>query len=534
MKWNHRAICILLAAFFFLFTAGCGDEIEGDFLVPRSLESQPQESEPEQSTVESSEISSGSEEIDGSAPDSSQGAASAPGSSSAAPANPSASSPSSAAGALQVRGTRLTDRNGNTVQLRGISTHGIAWYPDYINESCFRQLRQEWNVNVVRLAMYTEEYGGYCSGGDQNALKELIHKGVTCASSQGLYVIIDWHILSDGNPNRHLKEAKDFFAEMSAKYKNYDNVLYEICNEPNGGTSWNEIKAYAEEVIGTIRSNDKDAVILVGTPNWSQYVDQAAANPITKYDNIMYTLHFYAATHTDSLRNTMAAAIGKGLPVFVSEFGICDASGNGGINTAQADQWVDLMDRNGVSYVAWNLSNKAETSAILRSGCGKTSGFEAADLSDSGKWLYRMLTGKDAVSAGTAPAPAPSPAPPPSSSPSGSGNTASSGGGSTAKPEGKVSYTVQPQNQWESGGEHFFQYSLTVENRSGADCSRWQISVPFNGAVTLSDGWNGDYSVSGTTLSISSKDYNGTVPAGGSTGNIGFIVKGGKELKITQ
>lgn len=295
-------------------------------------------------------------------------------------------------GALHVEGTQLVDSEGQAVQLRGISTHGIAWFPDYMNADCFKQLREEWNVNVIRLAMYTAESGGYCSGGDKEKLKTLVRNGVEYATQNDMYVIIDWHVLSDQNPNTYIKDAKEFFAEMSAEYAAYNNVLYEICNEPNGGTGWSDIKSYAEEVIAVIRANDEDGIILVGTPNWSQYVDQAAADPITGYENIMYTLHFYAATHTDWLRDTMKAAIEAGLPVFVSEYGICDASGSGAIDEKQAEQWINTMDACGVSYVAWNLSNKNETSAIIKSECSKTSGFTENDLSDSGKWLYSMLT----------------------------------------------------------------------------------------------------------------------------------------------
>lgn len=294
-------------------------------------------------------------------------------------------------GALHVEGSRLTGSSGESVQLRGISTHGIAWFPDYINDACFAQLHDEWKANVIRLAMYTAEYGGYCTDGDKEYLKGLIRDGVKYAGNHDMYVIIDWHILSDSDPNIYLKEAKDFFGEMSAEYADADNILYEICNEPNGSTGWSEIKAYAREVIPVIRENDEDAVIIVGTPNWSQFVDQAAADPITEYDNIMYTLHFYAATHKDDLRDKMAAALDSGLPVFVTEYGICDASGNGAIDQEQADRWVELMDRYGVSYAAWNLSNKDESSAILKSTCNKTSGFEEGDLSASGQWLFNML-----------------------------------------------------------------------------------------------------------------------------------------------
>lgn len=299
------------------------------------------------------------------------------------------------AGRLHVKGTKLVDKKGHEVQLRGVSTHGLSWYPQYVNDKCFAQLHDKWGANVVRLAMYTEEYNGYCSGDAKNRsdLKKLIKKGVRLAKKHKMYVIVDWHILSDGNPNSHKKEAKAFFREMSREFKGYNNVIYEICNEPNNGTSWKEIKSYARSVISTIRKNDKKAVIVVGTPTWSQDVDQAAADPI-KGDNIMYALHFYAATHKTDLRNKMTAAINKGLPVFVTEYGICDASGNGAIDKKEADRWIKTMDEYGVSYIAWNLSNKQESSSIIKSSCPKVSGFKKSELSDEGRWLYHLLRKK--------------------------------------------------------------------------------------------------------------------------------------------
>lgn len=299
------------------------------------------------------------------------------------------------AGRLHVKGTKLVDKKGHEVQLRGVSTHGLSWYPQYVNDKCFAQLHDKWGANVVRLAMYTEEYNGYCSGDAKNRsdLKKRIKKGVRLAKKHKMYVIVDWHILSDGNPNSHKKEAKAFFREMSREFKGYNNVIYEICNEPNNGTSWKEIKSYARSVISTIRKNDKKAVIVVGTPTWSQDVDQAAADPI-KGDNIMYALHFYAATHKTDLRNKMTAAINKGLPVFVTEYGICDASGNGAIDKKEADRWIQTMDEYGVSYIAWNLSNKQESSSIIKSSCPKVSGFKKSELSDEGRWLYHLLRKK--------------------------------------------------------------------------------------------------------------------------------------------
>lgn len=294
--------------------------------------------------------------------------------------------PFSLHGALHVEGTALTDSHGNPVQLRGMSTHGIAWFPEYINYETFRYLRDEWNTNCIRLAMYTAEDGGYCSGGSQDDLKALVQNGVEYATKLGMYVIIDWHILSDQSPLTHQEEAIRFFDEMSKKYIGYDNVIYEICNEPNNSGTWNDVCAYANEVIPVIRANHENAVILVGTPTWSQDIDQALASPLA-YENIMYVLHFYAATHTDWLRERMKTCIDKGLPVFVSEFGICDASGSGAVDIVQADAWKDLIETYNVSYMCWNLANKDESSSILVPGCYKLCDWNDEDLSTQGRWI---------------------------------------------------------------------------------------------------------------------------------------------------
>ncbi|MBP3898949.1 MAG: glycoside hydrolase family 5 protein [Mogibacterium sp.] len=297
-----------------------------------------------------------------------------------------AGTPFEAHGALSVKGTDLVDSNGDRFQLRGLSTHGLAWFPEYVNKETFECLRDDWNANCIRLAMYTDENGGYCSGGDQNQLKSKIREGVDAATELGMYVIIDWHVLSDQDPNKYKDQATAFFDEVSSEYGDRGNVIYEICNEPNGSATWESVTAYANEVIPVIRGNDPDCIVLVGSPTWSQDIDKAAAAPLS-FDNVMYTLHFYAATHTDWLRDRMKECINNGLPVFVSEFGICDASGNGSVDIGQADRWKELIEKYNVSYICWNLSNKDESSAVIRSGCSKLSGWTEEELSEEGNWI---------------------------------------------------------------------------------------------------------------------------------------------------
>jgi len=298
-------------------------------------------------------------------------------------------------GKLSVNGANLVDKNGEKVQLYGMSTHGIAWFPRYVNYEAFKTLRDSWNTNCVRIAMYTAESGGYCTTGNKASLKTIVKNSVEWATQLDMYVIIDWHILNDnpsapskkGDPNFFIKEAKEFFAEMSGLYKDRDNVLYEICNEPNGNAvTWNDVKTYANEIIPIIRANDPDAIILVGTPTWSQDIHLALQSPLS-FDNIMYSLHFYAATHKDSLRQRLDNCVSNGLPVFVNEFAICSASGDGGNDLESGRLWMDLINKHNLSFIAWNLANKAESSSVFKASSGITSGWTDNDLTEWGKWI---------------------------------------------------------------------------------------------------------------------------------------------------
>ena len=294
-------------------------------------------------------------------------------------------------GALSVKGTNIVDKNGEIFQLRGVSTHGINWFPEYVNKEAFSDL-SEYGVNAIRLAMYTADYNGYCSGGNQKDLEGIIDKGVQACTELGMYVIVDWHILNDNDPNQNKDTAKLFFEKMSEKYASNDNVIYEICNEPNGGTTWESVKSYAEEIIPIIRQNDKDALIIVGTPNWSQDVDVASNNPITGQENIVYAVHFYASTHKDNIRSKVETAISNGLPVIVSESSICEASGNGSINYDEGEIWMELIKKYNLSCFAWSLGNKDETSSFLKSSVTKTSGFSKDDFSEIGQWYLEQYS----------------------------------------------------------------------------------------------------------------------------------------------
>ncbi len=286
-------------------------------------------------------------------------------------------------GRLRVVGTELCNENGETVVLRGMSSHGIQWFGEFLSEAAIKSTAER-GANLFRIAMYTSE-NGYIQNPN---LKQTLTNAVDTALSLDMYAIVDWHILSDGNPNTYIDEAKAFFAEIAERYKDSGGVLYEICNEPNGSVTWSgDVKPYAEEIIGTIRAVDPDAVILVGSPTWSQDLHEVAKDPLDA-ENIMYTCHFYAGTHTDWLRNRISDALAQGLPVFVSEWGTSDASGSGGVYLEEAQRWLDFLNENNISWANWSLCDKNESSAAVTQGADISDGIADDELTDSGRFVF--------------------------------------------------------------------------------------------------------------------------------------------------
>lgn len=308
-----------------------------------------------------------------------------------APSDPKGTTPVSQHGQLSVKNGQLVDKSGKGYQLRGMSTHGLTWFPEFVNESAFKTLRDDWNTNVVRLAMYVDEWGnGQCYMGNKNGSLELLEKGVDICIKLDMYVIIDWHVLNPGDPSKYTNEAKSFFETVSKRYAKYPNVIYEICNEPNGGASWSSnIKPYAEKIIPVIRKNAPNSVIIVGTPTWSQEIDKPLSDPLS-YKNVMYAFHFYAATHA-GLRSNVENCVAQGLPVFVSEFGTCDASGGGANDFNETQKWLSYFDKQGISYCNWSICNKDETCSVLRPGTSANGNWSESDLTENGKWIRNWL-----------------------------------------------------------------------------------------------------------------------------------------------
>lgn len=302
----------------------------------------------------------------------------------------------------------LGDQYGNPIQLRGMSTHGLQWFSEIINHNAFSGLSRDWESNVIRLAMYVGE-GGYATN---PSVKDKVIEGINLAIQNDMYVIVDWHVLNPGDPNADIYSgAKDFFKEIATKYPNDLHIIYELANEPNptppGVTNdvegWKKVKNYAEPIIQMLRDMGNQNIIIVGSPNWSQRPDLAAGEPIND-PNVMYSVHFYTGTHKVEehgkpgyVFGNMAKALEKGVPIFVSEWGTSEASGDGGPYLDEADKWLEFLNANNISWINWSLANKNEVSAAfltstnLNPGDGKA--WAVNQLSLSGEYVRARIKG---------------------------------------------------------------------------------------------------------------------------------------------
>ena len=289
-------------------------------------------------------------------------------------------------GLLMVSGNKIVNKNNNPVSFAGNS---FFWSNDnwggekFYNSSTVRWLKTNWGSNIVRAAMGVEDAGGYLDNKQANKVRLKII--VEAAIEEGIYVIIDWH---SHNAEDHLDEAKLFFKEIAETYGQFENVIYEIYNEPLD-VSWSEVvKPYAIQVIQVIREIDPDNLIIVGSPEWSQRVDLVAEDPITTFSNIAYSLHFYTLYHQDWLRERATDAVNNGIPIFVTEWGSKGYS----MTDSEANKWMNWCYLNKISHVNWAVNDKEEEWSIVIPGASPTGQWQESDLTDAGKLAKNIIS----------------------------------------------------------------------------------------------------------------------------------------------
>jgi len=292
-------------------------------------------------------------------------------------------------GQLEVQGNKIVGKAGKPVALHGMSMFWSQWIYKYYNKDCIEWLHDDWKCNIIRASLAVE-HGGYLENPQLETRK--IKTVVEACIDLGIYVIIDWH---DHNAHLHPEAAVTFFTQMANTYGEHPNIIYEIYNEPEQ-VSWKEnIKPYSIQIIEAIRAIDPDNIIVVGTPTWSQDVDIAVNDPLD-YPNIAYSLHFYAASHKQSLRNKASIALSKGYALFVTEFGICEYTGDGAIDHVETQAWLQFMDKHDLSWCKWVVSDKGEGDSVLKEGADVAGGWPSSMLKPSGVLIRSEIIKRNA------------------------------------------------------------------------------------------------------------------------------------------
>lgn len=315
-------------------------------------------------------------------------------------------------GRVQATGGKIKNQAGNAnVQLRGPS---LYWSED-LGGPLYTQSTVDWfvdnmDISVIRAAMAIKYYDyektklvgasgnfGYLSDNNANAKaiqKARIKAVVDAAILNDIYVIVDWH---SHNAEEEQSAATAFFTEMANEYANVPNIIWEVFNEPVYQSN-DAIYNYAAAVIQAIRGTGNQNLVLVGSREWSKLPGEIAghSNALhTRFTNVGYTFHFYAASHTGGASNSIAgsanSAVSKGAAVFASEWGTTNFDGKTNVSASESQSWLSYLDANSIGHCNWAVLGNSDASSMFTSVVG---GLKTSSLSQSGQIFNTYMQGK--------------------------------------------------------------------------------------------------------------------------------------------
>lgn len=294
--------------------------------------------------------------------------------------------------------------SGNEVVVKGMSLFWscAANQQRYWKKDVITGLVQRQNIQLIRAAMAVDDMGDWADGHyftKPDFYQAMLDEAVEAAIENDIYVIIDFHshMAADSVEN-----AKAFFRIQAEKWGKYDNVIFEVFNEPicasgsvgdnsdcsnyGGFIGMDDIKTYADQVISVIREYS-DNLIIVGTPQWDQHPEAAINYPVNDpKSNVAYALHYYAGEtyHHDfnDLTYNAESAMNKGVSVFVSEWGTVDWDGGGSVGETWNPRWQTWMNENKISQANWNAGINTSEGGLY------SSEYFGADFNPTNNWTY--------------------------------------------------------------------------------------------------------------------------------------------------
>jgi endoglucanase len=311
-------------------------------------------------------------------------------------------------GKLHKSGQQLLDVNNNPIELLGIGTHDLMDYDSLHTLESLKALKY-YGVNCLRITAYVGDNTMPYSTGDDGTLskpalgyiskpaetKVVIETLVENCAELGIYAIIDWHVLAgDGDANQYSTQMQEFFTYFSTKYATYDNVIYELLNEPHANTAA-QIGDLMKASYDIIVANVVNPVIVSGKA--SDYLDYLNDVCVDKGMNIFLSQHFYNVSGSDGA--IVAAEIqshwNKGFALFCTEWGNANGLGLGNPDDVWATYIMEKFHSLGVSQCVWKFTYQNSATGTLKwskmamnNGAYKYGGFIDNDLSHNGKFYF--------------------------------------------------------------------------------------------------------------------------------------------------
>jgi hypothetical protein len=263
---------------------------------------------------------------------------------------------------LQSQGNRIVDGGGNPILLRGVMPPDPTRLASQriFDKDFYTRIRTA-GANVVRLAVHPHYWVE-----DPDYLWRYIDPVVSWAGENGMYVIIDWHMIGnietgEGDEMPEINtSAKDltvkFWQAVAAYFSDTPNVIFDIWNEPAGGISAATWHRNATEIVQLIRARGADQLILVGGVEYARDLSWVWGTPIQD-DNISYAAHIYPA-HSQLMWDEWFGDVSQEYPVVLTEWGYMDENRDNapfhlvGSQPSYGEPLLSYLKKHGIGWVA--------------------------------------------------------------------------------------------------------------------------------------------------------------------------------------
>jgi len=263
---------------------------------------------------------------------------------------------------LKADGNRITNSINTDIKLKGLMPPDLSVLKKdkRFNKAFFEEIKNT-GANVVRIPVHPDLFVK-----DKDYIDKYLVPAVTWTNELGLYAIIDLHyigniVTGEGEQMPKISVdsnvlAKEFWIKISSLFKDYPNVIFEICNEPTAinATQWYEC---ANGLVALIREQGAKQLVIVGGIQYSQDLSWVKETPITD-DNIAYASHIYPA-HSSGNWDGWFGEVSKLKPVIITEWGFIDENRDitkqqylVGDKETYGKPFVDYLDKNNIGWVA--------------------------------------------------------------------------------------------------------------------------------------------------------------------------------------